>query len=286
VENICSSISHTQGDATGKYVMLHIVGESAVSVTKKVTHRSTGESFAIKAEVKMMEAAIWEELAILRKLAHENIVKLHETFEDSSHICSVLEFCAGGPLSEVFVDRESALIHRDNAAAVMRQMAASIEYIHGQGICHRAIQPDHFLLKEAGSLCDAIVKLIDFTTARNFMLDNSMRTKTSSSLYSAPEMLSPDSSTEPYSEKVDVWSLGVLFYVICCGSPPFNHDGDVGISSVSSLSSLSSFSLEFSPPELWSDLSSAQGLILAMLSIPVSDRASAKQVIEHPYLKR
>merc|ERR1712125_288535 len=101
--------------------------------------RKTGEARVIKAEMKVDEDSIWEEIAIMRKLDHPNVIQLFETFEDFANIFVVLEVCSGGELFDRLATEGG--IPELTAARLMQQLASAVMYIHEQSICHRDIQP-------------------------------------------------------------------------------------------------------------------------------------------------
>merc|ERR1712080_171379 len=101
----------------------------------------------------------------------------------------------------------------------MKQLVSTVSYLHSRSTCHRDIQPCNFLLVDGRPLMEATVKLIDFSLAKEYSPVAPMRTKICTPSYVAPEILVKEDV--PYTEKVDVWSLGVVFYIVLCGSPPF-----------------------------------------------------------------
>jgi serine/threonine protein kinase len=266
---------HTLGDPSLKYTVEGIVGKSSTSVTKGGELKETSEKFAIKQECKKREGEIWEELTILGTLAHENVIKLRETFEDKSNIFVVLELCSGGSVTEMLEQMPKMASCRLDVSVVALQMAAAMEYIHAQKICHRDVQPDHFLLKDKSPLGGAVVKLIDFTSAKDTKQE--MTTKITTLTYMAPEMLT---SKTGYTDKVDVFSLGVLFYFLCCGVVPFNGDDEM------EMRDLHQEKLAFEPPPMWESLPKATDLISKMLTLDPSERLTAADVVKHGYFER
>jgi len=105
----------------------------------------------------------------------------------------------------------------------MRQVISSIMYLHNHNIVHRDLKPENILLAEADTKDESfLVKLIDFGTSQIFSDKQHIKGKFGTPYYIAPEILKGTS----YSEKCDIWSLGVIFYIFLCGYPPFNGDSD------------------------------------------------------------
>merc|ERR1712232_54368 len=267
VSSVCSKISRTRGHPSSKYDVQDKIGETATSTTRIGTHRVSGKTFAIKEERKAKEASIWEEMELLGQFSHENVIKLQEAFEDNSYVYTVLDFCSGGSVTSRAADMVGV-----SMGGVMRQMADVLKYIHGQNICHRDIHPDHYLLEESTDLCDARVKLIDFTTAKEFSNTSPMMTALRSSEYSAPELKRLDQGAS-YTECIDVWSLALVFYFMVCGALPFDEaDLDDGEDDVSVI--------PFEPPELWSPVPPMKELIFKMLVVDAKTRLSSEQVFD------
>merc|ERR1712113_966186 len=104
-----------------------------------------------------------------------------------------------------------------------KQVLSAVSYIHAKCICYRDLKPENFLLSKKGDVKGAKVKMIDFGTARRFDI-TPLTTKVCTVHYVAPEVLKK--SMDPYTEKVDVWSSGVILFVMLCGVPPFHSDND------------------------------------------------------------
>jgi len=272
------AVQHTQGHPSLMYDVAGLLGEGSLSTVNLAIHRESSERRAIKAEMKFEEWVIWDEIAIMRKLYHPNIIQLWETFEDDTNIFVVLEACTGGELFNRLAVEGG--VPESHAARLMMQLAAAVRYIHNQKICHRDIQPENFLLKDDGPLSEATVKLIDFTTAKEFGPGSPLKTKICSLHYVAPEILSRKEL--PYTEKVDVWSLGVVFFVILCGCPPFYGDSEVAV-----LKKIKRGSFKFTPLEVWNNISKeAKDLVQEMLVVDVVNRYTADDVTNHPWLSR
>jgi len=272
------TVQHTQSHPSLYYDVVADLREGTLSTVNLAIHRTKFERRVIKAEMKFEEGVIWDEIAIMRKLYHPNVIELFETFEDESNIFVVLEVCAGGELFTRLATEGG--VPESHAARLMQQLASAVRYIHHQHVCHRDIQPENFLLKDDRALNEATVKLIDFSTAKEFGPQSLLKTKICTLHYVAPEILTKREN--PYTEKVDVWSLGVVFYVILSGCPPFFGENEVGV-----LKKIKRGVFKFNPPEVWSNISmEAKDLVQQMLVVDIGNRYSADDVTKHPWLSR
>ncbi|KAH7294698.1 hypothetical protein KP509_27G013900 [Ceratopteris richardii] len=157
------------------------------------------------------------EISIFERLqGHPNVVEFHGYFEDDEHIHLLLEMCEGGDLCE-HLQQKGRLSEREAAQAIAAIIKA-VMFCHERGVMHRDLKPENILLPYKNcSYMD--LKLADFGTAADFSHGKIFDEMEGTPLYIAPEVL-----TRSYDEKVDVWSLGVLLYIMLCGYPPFNGE--------------------------------------------------------------
>ena len=158
---------------------------------------------------------------ILRKLDHPNIIKVYELFKEKSFLYIVTEVCHGGDLFER-IERLNYFKEED-ARAIVKQLLSALSYCHSNKIMHRDIKPENVLM-ESSDLKDLRVKLIDFGTAIEYTGMPKLKEIYGSSYYIAPEVIN-----ESYNEKCDIWSLGVVAFVILSGCAPFNGKDDIEI---------------------------------------------------------
>lgn len=277
-------MEHTHNHPNVRYELVGTHSDGNPSNVREAVNTLSGEMYAIKASCKVNEASVfdteaqlWNEINIIRKLDHPNIVRLHETFEDDTHIFMVLEGCLGGELFDRLVTDGSfpELI----AMRLGYQTASAIEHLDVMRICHRDIQPECFFLAEEGPLESTGVKLLDFSMAREFTQDELMTTKVCTLHYVAPEIVT---SASGYTSKVDIWSYGVLLYIMVAGSPPFNGDSEMDI-----LTNIKAGDFEFTPEHIWSSVSpSTKELIKRCLVVDPDQRASIREVMAHEAMKQ
>lgn len=166
----------------------------------------------------------------MMKLDHPNILRLIDYFEDPKYVYLVLELCTGGELFDRII--QNKFYNEEDARMIFRQIMSALQYCHSNGVVHRDLKPENFIMispKDPFTL-----KIIDFGLSRTFNNDRVLRempsddgnrrrktravlkTKAGTPFYIAPEVL-----TGNYSEKCDVWSVGVILYILLCGYPPF-----------------------------------------------------------------
>jgi len=161
------------------------------------------------------------EIELMRKLNHKNIVCLKEVFEDESEdgkIYMVMEYVSGGELFDHIINRGNYSEH--DAALVVRQIIEAVAYLHSNNIAHRDLKPENLLCTGANN---EIIKVADFGLSKEFDDNNkALETMCGTPDYVAPEVLRGNG----YTNAVDIWSIGVVTYVMLCGSPPFYGNDD------------------------------------------------------------
>jgi len=252
------------------------LGEGAYGSVSKGVHKSTGAVRAIKtvAKTKMKHVERFKrEIAIMKTMDHPNVIKLFETFEDHRNIYLVMEVCTGGELLSRIV--EASHFNERDAAVVMQQMLRALFYLHEQHVCHRDLKPENFLFYNGDPIEGNVLKLIDFGLSRKFVDGKPMSTKAGTPYYVAPEVL-----TGRYGHLVDMWSAGVIMYVLLCGSPPFS-----GRSEKEVLASVRRGFLRFNP-RAWDGISQdAKDLVRSLLTSDTARRLSAREALKHPWIK-
>lgn len=173
-----------------------------------------------KEKMNMMEQKFFEaELAILRKLDHPNIMRIFEVFEDNINYFLVTELCTGIELFETI--QQKVRFSEFEAAEIVKQLLLAVAYCHKLGVVHRDLKPENIIYDES----DQTLKIIDFGTSVEYdKKKEQLKTMHGTSYYIAPEVLQQN-----YDERCDVWSIGVLMYILLCGSPPFDGADDTEI---------------------------------------------------------
>jgi calcium/calmodulin-dependent protein kinase I len=205
---------------TDVYDVCEVIGHGHFAIVRRGVHKETGEAVAIKAIEKGRTdvSAIRREVAILQKVgSHPNIVALRDVFETEDEWFLVMELVTGGELFEKLV--KQGPYSEKEASRLMRQMARAIAWLHSQGVVHRDLKPENLLLSSTGD-GDITVKLCDFGLSVALGQDGVLDEKQGTWAYWAPEMWSGQ-----YGKQVDMWSLGVILYILLSGRHPFDAPG-------------------------------------------------------------
>eukprot|EP00439_Symbiodinium_sp_Y106_P012243 s5599_g1.t2 len=252
------------------------LGEGSFGSAFRATCKQTGQERAVKAiDISNMKnpTRFQREINIAKKLDHPNVVRLYETFKDARKIYLVMELCTGGELFDRIVDEAPSGFDEAHAAKYIRQILSAICYLHAHRFAHRDVKPENFLFHDPSA--ESQLKIIDFGLACQFEPGVKMSTKAGTAYYVAPEVLKGG-----YDEKCDVWSAGVISFVLLCGFPPFAGDKDPEI-----LKKVKTGTFEFRSPE-WDPISQgAKNLITQMLTFDPSIRPTAEVVLLSPWLK-
>lgn len=220
-----------------------------------------------------------DEVEIMARVDNENCVRLYEMYDSKDYIFLCVELCTGGELFDRIVsayESENGSFSEKQASAVIRQVATGLKYLHTQGIVHRDLKPENLLFKDKSEFAE--VKITDFGLAKytSGPQASPMTTACGTPGYVAPEVI----SGSEYDSKVDMWSLGVIAYVILCGFPPFYHENHTEL-----FRAIKNCNYEFVSP-FWDGVSeSAKDLITKLLVVNPKDRLNAEAVLEHPWVR-
>ncbi|CAK57234.1 unnamed protein product (macronuclear) [Paramecium tetraurelia] len=262
---------------TKVYTLGQVLGQGAFGKVWKVTHKTTGLIRAMKQIrkselIKEDEQKMFSEMNLLKNLYHPNIVKLYELYQDSNNYYLITEYLSGGELFERI--KKMNQFTEKRASDLMRQILMAIVYCHEKKIVHRDLKPENILF--SGTEPDALLKIIDFGCSRRFNSQKNMTKRLGTPYYIAPEVLNHN-----YNEKCDVWSCGVILYILLCGYPPFTGKNENEI-----FEKVKTGKFKF-PIEEWDSISrEAKSLIQRMLQVDVASRYSASQALSDPWISK
>lgn len=200
----------------GNYTLQRTIGEGTFGRVRRATHRLTNTHVAVKQVPKAHIASLTREIHHHRRIHHPNIVQLFEVIETESNIWLVSELCSGGELYDYVVERGT--IPEPEARIIFGQLCLAIAHIHSQGVVHRDLKLENILLDAQRN-----VKLSDFGFTREFESRMYMDTRCGTTAYAAPEMLA---DKRYLGQEIDIWSLGIILFVLLCGYLPFDDDDD------------------------------------------------------------
>ncbi|KPP63048.1 hypothetical protein Z043_118720 [Scleropages formosus] len=298
-----------------RYKVGRTIGDGNFAVVRECVERSTGREYALKiinkGKCRGKEQMIQNEVSILRRVKHPNIVLLIEEMDTYSELYLVMELVKGGDLFDA-ITSTNKYTERD-ASGMLYNLASAIKYLHSLNIVHRDIKPENLLVSapscfrvprisdvNLGVLCRVSVtlamtapqclvnklvyehqdgskslKLGDFGLAT--VVDGPLYTVCGTPTYVAPEIIAETG----YGLKVDIWAAGVITYILLCGFPPFRGTSD---DQEALFDQILMGQLDF-PSPYWDSVSdSAKELITCMLQVEVDQRYTAPQVLDHPWV--
>ncbi|XP_058528629.1 maternal embryonic leucine zipper kinase isoform X4 [Ochotona princeps] len=202
------------------YELYETIGTGGFAKVKLACHILTGEMVAIKIMDKNALGSdlprVKTEIDALKNLRHQHICQLYHVLETANKIFMVLEYCPGGELFDYIISQDR--LSEEEARVVFRQILSAVAYVHSQGYAHRDLKPENLLFDEYHRL-----KLIDFGLCAKPKgnKDYHLQTCCGSLAYAAPELIQGKSYL---GSEADVWSMGILLYVLMCGYLPFDDD--------------------------------------------------------------
>lgn len=271
-------LGHHWTRISDKYILGRELGRGEFGITYLCTDRESREALACKSiSKKKLRTAVdiedvRREVAIMASLPdHPNIVRLRATYEDNEAVHLVMELCEGGELFDRIVARGH---YSERAAAkIVRTIAEVVKMCHQNGVMHRDLKPENFLF--ANKKEDSNLKAIDFGLSVFFKPGEKFSEIVGSPYYMAPEVLKRN-----YGPEVDIWSAGVILYILLCGVPPFWAETEQGVA-LAILRGVLDFKRE-----PWPQISdNAKSLVKQMLEIDPRKRLTAQQVLEHPWIQ-
>jgi len=258
-----------------KYIMKDVLGTGAFSQVRLAESKDhTGKLYAIKVidkkALKGKEDSLENEIKVLRRLDHPNVVKLLEAYESKHSVYLVMQLVTGGELFDRIVEKGSYT--EKDAADLIRQVLDAVAYMHREGVVHRDLKPENLLYQCQDE--DSKIMISDFGLSK--MEDSGiMATACGTPGYVAPEVL----AQKPYGKSVDVWSIGVISYILLCGYPPFYDENDANL-----FAQILKGEFEFDSP-YWDDISEdAKQFIRQLMCVDVEKRLSCEEALRHAWI--
>jgi len=246
---------------------------SVFRVTRKDDNLKAAVKIIKKPKDSKKKEKVLLEYKILKECRHKQVVQCHDAFETDDRLYLVMELMEGGELFDKIVDM-GHFTEKQAADATLKLLDA-LKFMHDQGIAHRDLKPENMLMttKEL----DAEVKITDFGLSKFFDEQSSiMKTPCGTPGYIAPEVL----HMRGYDQQCDIWSLGVIVYILLCGFPPFYAENDAQL-----FEKIKRGDYRFLQP-YWDPVSdSAKDFIRHMLVVDPKKRWTAKQLMDHEWLK-
>lgn len=260
------------------YTIREKIHIGAVSSIRRLTCKLTGDERVLKVVHKRalrtatQHENLLKQFNLIKSLDHPNILKMYEYFEDDKNYYFVAEYCSGGDLFTRIT--RNGCLNESVAAEFLRQILSLLTYLHGRGIVHRDLKPEHFFLDSNSQ--HSILKLAEFNTAITIRPGQQLAELYGTAYYMAPEMLLDVPS---YDCKIDVWSAGVILYILLSGIPPFNGSSDRLIAR-----KIKAGRFTFPSPVFDSLSFEGKDFIVHLLNTDPTSRPSAAEALTHPWI--
>ena len=269
------------GDLYSNYELLNYIGKGGFGRVYKVRHKLSNQYRAMKIIKCKADnphnntAEIIKQINILKTLDHPNIIKVYEFYSTEKYIYIINELCTGGELFNKIV--EVKYFTESTACFIMRQLLSAVAYCHDKGVIHRDLKPENILIENSEEKDKEYfhIKIIDFGTCE-ILKKKKLTEQIGTSFYIAPEVLK-----NGYNEKCDLWSCGVILYILLCGSPPFYGKNEKEI-----FQKILDGNVNFKH-KIWNKISDdAKNLVIKLLQVDPSQRLSAAEALEDEWFKK
>ncbi|KAF4113008.1 death-associated protein kinase 1 isoform X4 [Onychostoma macrolepis] len=258
------------------------LGSGQFAVVKKCRHKSTGVEYAAKFIKKRRSKSsrrgvskddIEREVSILKEIQHPNVITLHNVFENKNEVILILELVAGGELFDFLAEKES--LSEEEATEFLKQILDGVSYLHSKQIAHFDLKPENIMLLNR-SVPHPRIKLIDFGLAHKIDFGNDFK-----NIFGTPEFVAPEVvNYEPLGLEADMWSIGVITYILLSGASPF-----LGENKQETLANVSAVDYEFDE-EFFSNTSAlAKDFIARLLLKDPKKRMTILDSLQHPWIK-
>lgn len=272
-----SSVVAQTTDVRDVYTFDKQLGKGNFGVVHLVLDKKTGDKYACKSISKRKLVTpedvedVRREIQIMTHLSgNKNVVQLVGTYEDKNFIHLVMELCSGGELFDRIA--EAGHFSEKRAAEVMRTVVEVVHHCHTMNVVHRDLKPENFLLTEGAV---GVIKATDFGLSRFFKQGDVLDEIVGSPFYVAPEVLK-----RAYGKEADIWSCGIIMYILLCGWPPFHGDSTQMI-----FRNILSAPLDLKA-DPWPRISdAAKDCVKKMLTRDPKKRLTAEQLLNHPWMR-
>ncbi|XP_033745274.1 calcium/calmodulin-dependent protein kinase type 1-like [Pecten maximus] len=261
-------------DVKKRYIFKEVLGTGAFSEVSLAQDTLESKLVAIKCINRRClagkEESLENEIEVLRRLRHPNIVQLLEVFEEKNNVYLVMELVTGGELFDRIVEKGSYT--EKDASSLIKQVLEAVDFMHELGVVHRDLKPENLLYYSPKE--DSKIMISDFGLSKT---EDSgiMATACGTPGYVAPEVL----AQMPYGKEVDCWSIGVIAYILLCGYPPFYDENDTAL-----FQQILKAEYEFDSP-YWDDISqSAKDFISHLMCKDRKKRFTCKQALKFPWI--
>ena len=265
---------------TESYEVRETLGKGKFGLVKLGIHKETKRKVAIKIINKQNMGnqdleLVKTEIDILKISQHPNIIKLYDIFENQDTIFIIMEHCAGGDLFS-YIEQRNYRLPEHKAAEIIHKLSAAIYFIHSFGIVHRDLKPENILMTDNSEKAD--IRLLDFGLSKIIGPGEKCTEPYGTLSYVAPEVL----IEKPYDQRVDLWSIGIITYLLLCGCLPFDDEHSEREIARQTIHDQVPYH-----PSLWKNLSKeSKDFVNKLLQKNPDNRMTIKQILEHEWIKK
>ncbi|KAG7456780.1 hypothetical protein MATL_G00239490 [Megalops atlanticus] len=274
--------SFRQEDVELYYEMGDELGSGQFAIVRRCREKSTGAEYAAKFIKKrrlsssrrgVSREEIEREVNILREIQHSNIITLHDVFENKTDVILILELVSGGELFDFLAEKES--LTEEEATQFLKQILDGVHYLHSKHIAHFDLKPENIMLLDK-DVPSPRIKLIDFGIAHQIKAGNEFK-----NIFGTPEFVAPEIvNYEPLGLEADMWSIGVITYILLSGASPF-----LGESKQETLTNISAVNYDFDEDYFSNTSELAKDFIRRLLVKDPKKRMTIQDSLEHPWIK-
>ena len=263
-----------------KYEVKQKIGKGKFGLVKFGINKETKKPVAIKIMAKKnMDKSDLElakvEIDILKIGQHPNIIKLYDIYENENYIYIIMEYCSGGDLLSYFEYNEYEL-PEEKVCEIIHKLSMAIYYLHSYGIVHRDLKPENILMTDLSPKAD--IRLLDFGLSKIIGNDEKCTEPYGTLSFVAPEVL----QGKPYDKSVDLWSIGIITFLLLCGYLPFDDKHSEREIARQTIQDPVPFE-----DKIWNKYSpEAKTFVEGLLQKKPENRYSIKEVLEHPWIKK
>ncbi|XP_041956857.1 death-associated protein kinase 1 [Alosa sapidissima] len=271
-----------QENVEDQYNIGEELGSGQFAVVRKCRKKSTGVEYAAKFIKKRRSKSsrrgvskddIEREVSILKEIQHPNVITLHDVFENKSDVILILELVAGGELFDFLAEKES--LTEEEATEFLKQILDGVLYLHSKRIAHFDLKPENIMLLNR-SAPHPRIKLIDFGLAHKIDFGNDFK-----NIFGTPEFVAPEVvNYEPLGLEADMWSVGVITYILLSGASPF-----LGDNKQETLANVSAVDYEFDEEYFSNTSGLAKDFIKRLLIKDPKKRMTIQDSLQHPWIK-
>lgn len=264
------------------YEMGEELGSGQFAIVRKCRERSTGNEYAGKFIKKrrlsssrrgVSREEIEREVNILREIQHPNIITLHDIFENKTDVILILELVSGGELFDFLAEKES--LTEEEATQFLKQILDGVHYLHSKSIAHFDLKPENIMLLDK-NVPSPRIKLIDFGIAHQITAGNEFK-----NIFGTPEFVAPEIvNYEPLGLEADMWSIGVITYILLSGASPF-----LGETKQETLTNISAVNYDFDEEYFVHTSELAKDFIRRLLVKDPKKRMTIEDSLQHPWIK-